>query len=281
MRGEGPGYGAPIVWDARERGYRYADPDFSIQPSVFSAADLERLREVRALLRQFAGLPVAAGVDGMVVGLERALRHPSREAPAIAQFEYNPVAHGLDWLAPLYGYVREARAVQLTYQPFTEPAPYRRVVSPYLLREYNNRWFLIGYDHHESLVRTFALDRIREAEPYLLQPFYRSPAFDAAHRYRHVVGVSIPDGASPQTVRLRVAAEHAPYLRTKPLHPSQTVELETADGPVLRLFVIHNIELENCLLSYGEHVEVLEPASLRQRLRERISALYRRYSLPG
>jgi predicted DNA-binding transcriptional regulator YafY len=57
-----------------------------------------------------------------------------------------------------------------------------------------------------------------------------------------------------------------------PLHSSQTIE-----NNVVSLQVIVNPELENKLLSYGEHIEVLSPNSLRTTIRQRLTKTIHQY----
>lgn len=281
MRSGKLGYEAPIVWDARRRTYYYEDPDFTISRSPLSSSDLEELRHVLVILRQFRGFRQVEGVEKIVTKLELALRRDPRQQPyPIVHLDSNWLAAGLQWLNLLYDAIAGARCLQVTYHPFIMPEPYRRILSPYLLKEYNNRWFLIAYDHQEQLIRTFALDRILEAEHYLLGNFYRHPAFHPDTYFKDIIGVSLPEEGSPIEVLLRVDAAQAPYLETKPLHQSQVLQSQEEAGTVFRFFLYPNYELESAILALGERAEVLAPAALRDRIRERIAAMSKRYGQP-
>ena len=67
-----------------------------------------------------------------------------------------------------------------------------------------------------------------------------------------------------------------PYVVTKPLHPSQ-VELDR-ENCIIQLNVFLTPELESLIFSYGDHVEVLEPASLRETFRQKIKLLTEKYN---
>ncbi|MCU0449086.1 MAG: WYL domain-containing protein, partial [Bernardetiaceae bacterium] len=73
-------------------------------------------------------------------------------------------------------------------------------------------------------------------------------------------------------------ADNLPYVETKPLHPSQQVLERRPDGSgVVQIQVQHNYELEREILGFGNSVEVLAPASLRQNIQRRLAraaALY-------
>lgn len=280
MRGTKLGYEAPIEWDARARTYRYTDPAYSITNSPLGPEDLRELQHALVILRQFQGFDQVAGVEEMAARLAQALRYRQPAPRTLLQLEYNDRLRGLHRIGPLYAAIDKRQCLQIDYQSFQEDAPKRRILSPYLLKEYNSRWFLIGWEHGERKVYTLALDRMHAVEPYLLEDFYEQPGFDPERRYRHVVGVTVPEGGTMEQVRIAAAPLPARYIRTKPLHPTQQVLEETAERVVFGYELILNYELESRLLSFGEEVEVLEPLSLRERIAERGRAIAERYRRP-
>ncbi len=162
--------------------------------------------------------------------------------------------------------------LRITYHPFDFEAPYTHPISPYLLKEYNRRWFLVGYNHHRGRIEKLALDRIQQLETSGLS-FHISPDFDEQAYFRDLIGLTFPEGGIVEEIRFRVLPQQAPYLVTKPLHASQEVLEKKETGWVFRLRLIPNYELESMLLSFGERVEVLAPVSLRERIRERVRAM--------
>ena len=80
-----------------------------------------------------------------------------------------------------------------------------------------------------------------------------------------------------QQVRLRFTAERAPYVVTKPLHPSQSEAIVTAAGTEVCLQVRLNRELTSLLLGFGADVEVLAPEALRENLRQVVQQMMRQY----
>lgn len=77
-------------------------------------------------------------------------------------------------------------------------------------------------------------------------------------------------GYRPQTIRLLLDKENAPYVITKPLHSSQKVEEERPDGIVISIHVIPNFELEKEILSFGDRMIVLSPEKLRLQIGARL-----------
>ena len=80
---------------------------------------------------------------------------------------------------------------------------------------------------------------------------------------------------------VKVDAQQAPYVESKPFHKSQKVEQRFRDGGIqISLKVVINNELERLILGYGGHVEVIAPPSFRDRVAESVTRAARRYSAP-
>lgn len=277
MRSGALGYQAPIEVHEKKY-YRYADPDFNIHRLPLQEKDLDYLRDMLQILPAFRHFEVTQEVEALISRVEALLQiRQSESSPRLlVQLDQLADAPGRQWFNPIYSHVRDRKALSLVYQPFDEAA-FRLSLSPYLLKEYNKRWFVIGYDHRHHRIHTFPLDRILELDSDLLTPFYADPRFQPAYWYRHLVGVSMPYDAQPETVRLWVSPRRANYLRTKPLHQSQKEESASPDGVLFSYFLILNTEWEQLLLSFADEVKVLEPASLALKLKEKHEAAFRHY----
>ena len=185
---------------------------------------------------------------------------------------------GARWLGPLYRAVRAGQGVRLRYRAFGVAQGWDETVEPYLLKQYNHRWFLVGTGSGRPGISHYALDRIEDAAADATLPYGPAPA-DLAAWFADVVGASVPAGAGPpERVLLRFGAGRGPYVLTKPLHPSQAVERDTAEFLEISLRVVPNQELETVLLGFGEDVEVVEPPALRARVAARLRAAAGRYA---
>lgn len=277
MRSSKLGYSAPIEYDRREGSYRYADPSYSIDKIPLGTEDMAQLQQALTILRQFQGFGQVAGVEEIVARLAQALHYRQPAARTVVQLESNEHLKGLHWLAPLFEATDRQQCLQVLYQSFREDAPLRRIVSPYLLKEFNNRWFLIGWEHEKRMLYTLALDRIQQVEPALMKSFYQLPSWDAEARYRHLIGVTVPEDGTVEEVCIAATPMRARYLQTKPLHASQQLLEQTDEYTVFCYTLILNYELEALLLSFGEEVEVLAPAALRERVAAQARAMVEVY----
>ena len=86
--------------------------------------------------------------------------------------------------------------------------------------------------------------------------------------FEDIVGVSIPD-AKVENIKIKIAESLVPYIKTKPLHPSQAYKFEDNMHRVV-IKVIPNYELESLLLSYGESLQVLEPDSFVEKMKSKL-----------
>lgn len=277
MRAEPPqGYGAPIQWDRQRKSYYYADPNFSINNSPLAERDLRYLQRALQVLQQMPHLAEAAPWEQFSTQLQHLLRMQDTQQSTIVQFDTAPPTHALRWLRPIYRAIEEKTALKLSYRPFEEPAQ-EFTISPWLLRQYNRRWFLLAWCRELELVRTYALDRILNLAPMPDAPWYVRHDFDPDHYYDHVIGMSIPEEGTLTTLRFKARPLRAKYIATKPLHHSQRILEQNEQSTTFELQVIPNIELQQILLSFGPEIEVLEPRELRAQIGQLLQAAAQRY----
>lgn len=190
--------------------------------------------------------------------------------------EENQAQLGLQHLPVLWNALRIQRQLVFYYQTFTTPVPKLYQIDPLLLLEYRNRWYLAAWDVADARFKTFGLERMQA--PQLTQaPVLHDRRAQFLALKQDALGVYIgPDHELGQVI-LRVDTAMTPYIKTVPIHPSQTIAEENEKGMVIFLRIILNPELESAILSYGEHVEVLEPIALRKKIKERVVLLRKNY----
>ena len=167
------------------------------------------------------------------------------------------------------------RTLNFTYQPYWSESPYSYSgVQPYALKMFERRWYLIA--RRDGDYRIFALDRMTTAE-LQDETFKRDPQFDLSRMFEGVYGIFVDD--SPiETIRLKVDAYQAHYLRSLPLHGSQHELKRTDEYSVFALRVRPTFDFKQKLLSLGRTVEVLKPESLRNEMRDEAKAMLNRYN---
>ncbi|HHB79416.1 MAG TPA: WYL domain-containing protein [Saprospiraceae bacterium] len=175
-----------------------------------------------------------------------------------------------------YQNIKNKKALFISYRPFNHDSNFSGIVSPYLLKEYRNRWYLIAKFHNDNHIYHYALDRLRDAK-ISFQEYRPEPDFNPDLYFKNIIGVTLPKDGQLTKIQFKSNYAQANYIKTKPIHPSQTIISQTPDYTIFEIEVFPNYELESTLLAFGENVEVLEPEYLRKRLQERIKKLHMNY----
>lgn len=270
------GWSAPIkrFYESHRCYYRYEDENFSINKRNFSQAELDTLDEALIMLNRLNGTAGFDWVSEFIANFEDKLGRKKNTTPVIG-YEKNPFLTGIENLSVLYNYIVNKQVLKISYQHFTQ-GEMVHIMHPYYLKQYNNRWFLFGItEQNKEVLTNLALDRIANIE-LADTPYIPNTSFDFEEYFDDVVGVSVPRSGEPEKVVLKISEKQYPYIKTKPLHPSQA-ELDK-DNRIIQLDVFLNWELESLILSYGDDIEVIEPISLRERIQKRVKNLLEIYN---
>jgi predicted DNA-binding transcriptional regulator YafY len=268
MRSDKLGYNAPIIVVDRKY-YTYEDPDYSITNIPLSEHDLGMLYESIEFMKQFQGFSHFQQLDGMVQKLEDHIYAQKTNTKPVIDFEKNENLKGLEYLDRLYKAIINKKAIKIKYQSFKARVPNTFDFHPYLLKEFRNRWFVIGIKKKNEGILNLALDRILEvndSEKYLIETDFRPE-----EHFKNAIGVSISENVPVDEVVFFVNHTHAPYIETKPLHPSQKIISRDHFGVTFSIQVQHNYELEKDILGLGEHVKIIKPERLKRKIKERIN----------
>ena len=277
---EALGYYAPIEVVGRKY-YTYSDPEYSIMKMPISEDDLLQLSEAVGLVKQMSSFKSFAGVDDIVNRLEDYVSSMRHTIEPVILLESNERLLGLEYITPLHDAIKAKKVLTISYKPFTSEETTTFFFSPYILKEYRNRWFAFGKRHDalDLTVANLALDRIMNIdnapnnEKYVFEP-----GFDPKSYFKNMIGVSKNIDSPVEHIVFEATADEAPYLITKPLHESQQ-EIEHLENGniVFSLDVVVNYELIRDLMEFGEHITVLSPDHLTERVKERLTKNLEKY----
>jgi len=264
-----------------KRCVRYADPSFSIFTKKLSPDEERLLSEVLSTIGQFDGLDNFEWLDGLKQRLNIS------EGKRIISFANNPYLHNSNLLGKLFTAISNKVVVNLSYHTFSDPENVRQVVlHPYLLKQYNNRWYLLGAAE-DGYILNFALDRIDDIEQISNIKYMESDE-GLEERFYDIVGVTLPKDTDVEKILLWVSDEQYPYIETKPIHGSQRIirgsradqlhkDYGFADGHFVEISCIVNTELKQLIASFIDQVVVLTPTSLRDEMMGRLESLIKKY----
>jgi predicted DNA-binding transcriptional regulator YafY len=303
------GYYAPIRYDRQSQGYYYENPGYSITNIQVHEEDIDAIEFAARILLQYRGFHMvkryAEAIDRIldVVDVRRILS--IEEFAEYVQFENPPYIEGTSYIDPVIRAIKEKRVIEITHEAFTNEdkvqGDERKVINakseirylhPYLLKEYRNRWYVVGLDEEKNEIRTFGLDRIKslslspahlpQAEgSYGLHPIaFRKVEFDPKTYFQHTIGIIAPQSKPPK-IKIEFTKRQAQYLITQPIHASQKVLKETKDKVVFGFEVHPTYEFISMILGYGYNARVVSPNWLKFKVMDIIEGILDKYNIKG
>ena len=253
--------------------YHYADPNFSIEKMPITDDEMDQLKETILMLNRFKGMPHFEWMEEILSKLEDKF-HLKSSGDSVIGFEQNMDLKGLENITPIFEAIVNKQVLNIRYKSFKANKPITCEIHPYYLKQYNNRWFLFGWNTEFGMVTNFALDRIEAISPILGEYRPKPDGLDFDEYFDDIVGVTIEKGKKVEHIVMRVAPDRYPYIKNKPLHPTQ----HNYDKELrISIDVIPNKELISLLLSFGSQLEVLEPQSVREMMREHVKTMNKFY----
>lgn len=267
----------------KKRCLRYADPTFSIFKGKLSDEEKGLLITALSTIGSFDGLDAFGWLDDFSKRLGLVEQRP------IILFSKN-ILDNRTLIAKCFTAILNRSVVGVYYYKFDEKEVKRAVISPYLLKEYNSRWYLLGAAYDTGRILNFALDRLDHIE--VLPGFdYRPMPDDLLERFEDIIGVTYYDDAQLQKILFWASDKSAPYIDTKAIHSSQIhLTPEKADiiranydvpssGEIFTIECIQNYELIRELCSFGGDLKVLAPQEIVDSVTARIESMNKIYKL--
>jgi len=169
---------------------------------------------------------------------------------------------GTEHLFTILHAIRQKLVVRFTYHKYFDFQFTKRIIEPYALKEFKNRWYVLAKDLKDDEIKSFSLDRIDDLE--ITKKNYTIPAsFSVEEYYKYCFGIISPNAEEPEETVLFFDSFFGNYIKSLPLHQSQEIIKEDKNGLEikLKLFLTDDFVME--LLSFGSHVKVIQPEKLK------------------
>jgi predicted DNA-binding transcriptional regulator YafY len=270
----GLGYEAPIKFSKEYQGYYYEDPDYSIEDIPLSTEEINAIRIAANTLYQFKNNGLFKQYDAAIDKILNKVKlspEDNNQAAEVIQFEQAETVRGQEFLTDLFNAAMHRHKVSFHYLNYRTEDVSSRTLHPYLLKEYANRWYVIGLDEDKNDYRVFGLDRISDLV-VSKDPFSRKKRFKPANYFKHSIGITAPAEEEPVEVILRCNALLTKYLESQPLHASQRIT-----GNTVTLKVIPTYELNEKLIGFGNQVKVIAPPTLMEEVKHAHLAALKQY----
>lgn len=270
---QAPPYRAPIetIREGRDAYYRYSDPTFSIKNQKLNELEAEELKSALMVLSRFKGMPQFDWVNEIIPKIEQQFGL-SNESSDIIGFDENVDLKGMEFFGELFNAILYKKPLIIDYQSFKSTEPKAFEISPYYLKQHNNRWFLFGQVERFPGLTVLSLDRIETIKDSKAE-YIKNTSYDFDEYFEDIIGVTKPEGEECEKITLWFSASQSPYIKTKPLHGTQRQRFNEDGSSEVTIEVIPNFELQQVILSYGEHCRMLGPDSLKAVVRERIEKM--------
>ncbi len=275
--------GFPLEEDQDEQGKYWSLPPKALaklERDGFTIAELAALHMSRALFECFAESALLKDLQGAFDKMDAAL------SPSMRRF-LNLMPKAISAKSPqakkqteqthaitirLVEAIMDSKVVSMKYDSPTSKRLKPYTVHPYRIVHAQSGLYLLAYVPEHAELRTFAVERIRQASAdkltfEMLDELGTDPYANSLGIYR-----------GPTTrVRLRFAPALADRLKERTWHPSQQFRDRPDGATDMSLTVSDDYALRSWILSFGSGVRVLAPASLVQWAMDELEAGRRLY----
>lgn len=190
-------------------------------------------------------------------------------------FESHGDLRGIENLKPLLFAIKSYRKILFSHENFETGKKRKYSVKPYLLKEYQNRWYLVGIIGGTKEFRTFGIDRMLnlEIKEDIFQPV---SGINPLELFENTVGLSYSYNKLEEVI-LSFTQLQGKYVKTLPLHKSQVILEDHEKELRVKLKIIPNYEFKQKILMLGETVKVIKPKWLVDDIKKSVQATLKKY----
>ncbi|AEH01984.1 YafY family protein [Lacinutrix sp. 5H-3-7-4] len=190
-------------------------------------------------------------------------------------FDNSEGLQGIQYLELFLTAIKQHREISFTHYNFQKNTTTKRLLKPYLLKEYANRWYIVGEQEGIKEFRNFGIDRVSNVQ-LTENTFVPNTEVDINYLYNDVIGMVYSEDTK-QRVVLSFTPEQGQYIKTLPLHHSQQIIIDSDVELQISLDVIPNRSLVERILMYGNSVKVIEPNTLVDKVKEILELALSKY----
>lgn len=257
----------PIEYDRGRKGYRFFN-EKALRAVPFSKEEIAVMAAMSDISSRL-GTPLKEAFKGILDKFIAVSSDSAKGMSAERLFSLimpDTAKESWDNFEALTRTIMEQRVLKIIYNATNTKERTERTVEPYGMAFYDGIWFLYAFCRLRNDFRWFALDRI-ESLAVLDATFKRPEGFDMRERLKERWGIW---GGKETVVRARFSKEIAEVIKRKRWHKSETKK-PLRNGDIELAFKVSGTEeIKWWLYSWIPHVEVLEPRSLREEMKNDI-----------
>ncbi|GAB4124119.1 MAG: YafY family protein [Sideroxydans sp.] len=274
-------FNAPIEYDRARNGYYYDTQDgqiFELPGVWFNEAELHALLATQQLLAQVQpGLldghlrPIKERVEKLLAAWQHDSQEIARRIRILRMAGRNTSSTHFQTVA---GALLNRQRLNILYHSRSNDEASRREISPQRLVHYRDNWYLDAWCHERNALRTFAVDRLREAN--ILNKRAKDIAEEKLDAH-FASSYGIFAGRPRYKAILHFSPERARWVAEEQWHPQQESRFLENGSYELRIPYSDPRELMMDILKHGAEVEVVEPEVLREMVRGQLRGALKKY----
>lgn len=266
---EPDGFDAPIKYCRKNMGYYYTNPNFSINHVSLTDYDIDSLKESIELLQNIGGTRVSIrfkqAIDKILTTFQEEFPESDTNRRLI-QTDYVKGSRGFKNFDILFSACKDRNPISFVHYSYLKREYKAVIVHPILLKEFDNRWYLIGYSEYHKELRTFGFDRIYE--PMFLKRKYHVINKETIDLYcNDIYGVYPYKNQKKQKIVFRTTPLITNYFESYPIHESQKAKKNEYGFCDFSIKVVPTIELVRELRSYGKEIKIISPDWLKKEVK--------------
>lgn len=261
--------GVPIISDSGHNGGYSLLHNFIKSPLLFSMDEKKTLLHA-ALFAKEAGYPLSEALENATSKLrmysnqeqERLLSHQLAGFEVINRKGYpavQPVLQELEYA------VANEESVEISYRKKHEEQSQNRIIDPYGVVNWNNKWYTIAFCHLRNEIRSFRVERILEITrtPF---SFNRPNDFSARTFF---IGNLLPDVAGKSGLIPLIIGGRAEALDDLCLHWFLEHHLQERTSTQATFLIEEDLlytHVPYIIFPYAKSIQVIEPQNLKNKL---------------
>ena len=173
-------------------------------------------------------------------------------------------SRGLENLNGLLHAIQNRKIISLNYTKHWENIPHKKVLEPYALKEFKNRWYLLANEQNgkDFFLKTFGLDRISELEIHTKS--FKKQAVDIDQLFVNSFGIISTLNQIPETIILSFDYEQGKFVKSLPIHHSQKVLIDNDSEYRIELTLVPTYDFYQELLSHTGRMKIISPEIVKE-----------------
>lgn len=187
------------------------------------------------------------------------------------------IPSGQIYLAPVIAAMTNMVEIEITYEKYGKGEPELLHVQPYAIKEFQSRWYVIGWCHERKAMRLYGLDRIHSLEA-TERKFTMPEDFSVDELFYRSFGPYLTSSEEKvETITFKASKREAYFFKDLPIHHTQKIVSEDPEGTVFEICLVPNESFYMEICRYGSRLEVLGPENVRAKVADEFSRSMSKY----